>query len=63
LVGWATACALTSWRRLGPVARFPALLLNELPFLAGYFLLASAALRWQKEISIRLEGSSSESRR
>jgi acetyl esterase/lipase len=44
LVGWATVCALTSWRRLGPVARFPALLLNELPFLACYFLLASAAL-------------------
>ena len=41
LVGWATACALTSWRRLGGVARVPALVLNELPFLAGYLLIAS----------------------
>ena len=31
LVGWATACALTSWRRLGGVARVPALLLNNGP--------------------------------
>jgi len=44
LVGWATACALTSWRRLGGVARFPALVLNELPFLAGYLLIASTVL-------------------
>ena len=44
LVGWATACALTSWRRLGGVARVPALLLNELPFLAGYLLIASTFL-------------------
>ena len=44
LVGWATACALTSWRRLGGVARVPAFVLNELPFLAGYLLIASAVL-------------------
>lgn len=44
LVGWATACALTSWRRLGGVARVPALVLNELPFLAGYLLIASTVL-------------------
>src|SRR4029077_16662887 len=44
LVGWAIACALTSWRRLGGVARVPALVLNELPFLAGYLLIASAVL-------------------
>ena len=44
LVGWATACALTSWRRLGGLARAPALVLNELPFLAGYLLIASTVL-------------------
>jgi acetyl esterase/lipase len=44
LVGWATACALTSWRRLGGLARGPALVLNELPFLAGYLLIGSTAL-------------------
>src|SRR5580765_8340788 len=44
LVGWATACALTSWRRLGGVARVAALVLNELPFLAGYLLIASTIL-------------------
>ena len=44
LVGWATACALTSWRRLGGVARGPALVLNELPFVAGYLLIASTVL-------------------
>jgi len=44
LVGWSTACALTSWRRLGGVARVPALVVNELPFFAGYLLIASTAL-------------------
>jgi acetyl esterase/lipase len=44
LVGWGTACALSSWRRLGTVARVPALVTNELPFLAGYLLVASVAL-------------------
>jgi len=44
LVGWGTACALTSWRRLGRIARVPALVTNELPFLAGYLLVASSAL-------------------
>ena len=44
LVGWAIACALTSWRWLGGVARVPALVLNELPFLAGYLLIASTVL-------------------
>ncbi|HEV8105094.1 MAG TPA: alpha/beta hydrolase [Gaiellaceae bacterium] len=43
-MGWATACALTSWRRLGGLARVPALVLNELPFLVGYLLIASALL-------------------
>ena len=44
LIGWGTVCALTSWGRLGGVARLPALVTNELPFLAGYLLLASCAL-------------------
>jgi acetyl esterase/lipase len=44
LVGWGTACALTSWRRLGGVVRVPALVLNELPFFGGYLLIASTAL-------------------
>ena len=41
LVGWGTACALTSWRRLGGLARVPELVTNELPFFAGYLLIAS----------------------
>ncbi len=44
LVGWGVACALSSWRRLGGVARVPALVLNELPFFAGYLLVASTGL-------------------
>src|SRR5262249_61449118 len=44
LVGWGTACALTRWRRLGRAARMPALVTNELPFLAGFLLIASTAL-------------------
>jgi acetyl esterase/lipase len=44
LVGWGTACALTRLRRLGALARVPALVANELPFLGAYLLLASTAL-------------------
>jgi acetyl esterase/lipase len=44
LVGWGAACALTCWRRLGRTARVPALVTNELPFLAGYLLVASTVL-------------------
>ena len=44
LVGWGTACALTCWRRLGGLARIPALVANELPFLGAYLLVASTAL-------------------
>lgn len=44
LVGWGTACALTCWRRLGAVARIPALVTSELPFLGGYLLVASTGL-------------------
>jgi acetyl esterase/lipase len=44
LVGWGTACALTCWRRLGALARVPALVTNELPFLGAYLLIASTFL-------------------
>jgi acetyl esterase/lipase len=44
LVGWGTACALTCWRRLGGLARIPALVANELPFFGAYLLIASTAL-------------------
>ena len=44
LVGWGSACALTCWRRLGALARTPALVVSELPFAAGYLLIASVAL-------------------
>jgi acetyl esterase/lipase len=44
LVGWGTACALTCWRRLGALARIPALVTSELPFLGGYLLIASISL-------------------
>jgi acetyl esterase/lipase len=44
LVGWGAACALTCWRRLGGIARVPALVVNELPFLGGFLLVASTAL-------------------
>lgn len=63
LVRWGTACALTHWRRLGGLARVPALVTNELPFLAGYLLIASWPLRWHRAILIRRAESSSESRR
>jgi acetyl esterase/lipase len=44
LVGLATACALGSRRGPGGIARVPAIVVNELPFLAGYLLVASTAL-------------------
>ena len=44
VVGWGTAAALTCWRRLGVLVRVPALVVNELPFAAGYLLIASIAL-------------------
>ena len=43
LVGWGATCALTCWRRLGPFVGVPALVTNELPFAAGYLLVASIA--------------------
>ena len=44
LVSWGVACALTRWRRLGSFSAIPALLASELPFLAGYLLIASTVL-------------------
>jgi acetyl esterase/lipase len=44
LISWSVACALTTWRRLGPVAALPALLVNELPFIVGLWLATSTAL-------------------
>ena len=53
LVGWGSACALTCWRRLGALARVPALVVDELPFAAGYLLVASIALARPRGISTR----------
>ena len=38
------ACALTRWRRLRSFSAIPALLISELPFVAGYLLIASTVL-------------------
>ena len=43
-VSWGVACALTRWPRLGPFAALPALVVSELPFIVGYFLIASTVL-------------------
>ena len=44
LVSWGVACALTRWPRLGTFAALPALVVSELPFIVGYFLIASTVL-------------------
>jgi len=44
LASWGVVCALTRWRRLGPVSAIPALLVTELPFIVGYWLIASTLL-------------------
>jgi acetyl esterase/lipase len=44
LVCWGVMCALTRWRKLGPVSAIPALLVSELPFIVGYWLIASTVL-------------------
>jgi acetyl esterase/lipase len=44
LISWGVVCALTWWRRLGPVSAIPALLVSELPFIVGYWLIASTVL-------------------
>jgi hypothetical protein len=36
LMSWGVVCALTTWRKLGPVSAIPALLVSELPFIVGY---------------------------
>ena len=43
-VSWGVACALTRWRRLGSFSAIPALVVSELPFLAGYLLIGSTVL-------------------
>ena len=44
LIFWGVACALTRWRRLGSFSAIPALLASELPFVVGYWLIASTVL-------------------
>jgi acetyl esterase/lipase len=44
LASWGVVCALTWWRKLGPVSAIPALLASELPFIVGYWLIASTVL-------------------
>ena len=44
LVSWGVACALTRWRRLGSFSAIPALVVNEMPFIVGYLLIASTVL-------------------
>jgi acetyl esterase/lipase len=44
VVSWGVACALTRWRRLGGVSEIPALVVSEMPFIAGYLLVASTVL-------------------
>ena len=41
---WGVMCALTRWPRLGSCSAIPALLANELPFIIGYWLVASTVL-------------------
>ena len=40
IVSWGVACALTRWPRLGTFSALPALVVSELPFIVGYFLVA-----------------------
>jgi acetyl esterase/lipase len=44
VVSWGVVCALTRWRRLGSLSAIPALLTSELPFIVGYWLIASTVL-------------------
>ena len=44
LASWGVACALTRWPWFGAAAAVPALLVNELPFMLGYLLVASTGL-------------------
>ena len=44
LISWGVVCALTRWRGLGSFSAIPALLVSELPFIVGYWLIASTVL-------------------
>jgi hypothetical protein len=44
VASWGVVCALTRWRRLGSFSAIPALLASELPFIVGYWLVASTVL-------------------
>jgi acetyl esterase/lipase len=44
LIGWAVGCALGRSHRLGSLVKVPALVANELPFLAAYLIVASLVL-------------------
>jgi acetyl esterase/lipase len=44
VLSWGVACALNRWRRPGPLAKIPALLVSELPFIVAYLLIASTVL-------------------
>ena len=41
---WGVVCALTRWPRLGSFSAIPALVVNELPFIVAYLLIASTVL-------------------
>jgi hypothetical protein len=45
---WGAACALTRRPALGSIAVIPALLVNELPFLVAYLLIADTVLAWSE---------------
>jgi acetyl esterase/lipase len=44
VASWGVACALTRWPRLGSLSALPALVVSELPFIVGYWLIASTVL-------------------
>jgi acetyl esterase/lipase len=46
VVSWGVACALTRWRRLGPLSAIPAVVVSEMPFIVGYLLIASTLLAY-----------------
>jgi acetyl esterase/lipase len=41
---WGVACALTRWGRLGSFSAIPAVVVNEMPFIVGYLLIAATVL-------------------
>ncbi len=44
VASWGVVCALTRWSRLGSLSALPALVVSELPFIVGYWLIASTML-------------------